>query len=57
MGAYYTWINQQRLPGAERSSFLVWFENHKEALAISPALARGKEDHSAIDMRSLLTRL
>ena len=28
MSAYYTWLNQQRLTGAERSSFLVWFEGH-----------------------------
>src|SRR5438270_14084397 len=26
--AYYNWLNQQRLPGAEKSSFLVWFEGH-----------------------------
>lgn len=57
MGAYYTWINQQRLPGAERSSFLAWFENHNEALAISPALDRGKEDHTAVDLHALLARL
>lgn len=41
MGAYYNWINQQRLPGAERSSFLVWFEGHGQALVVSPSLARG----------------
>jgi hypothetical protein len=57
MGAYYTWINQQRLPGAEQSSFLVWFENHNEALAISPALPRGKIDSAAIDMHELTQRL
>ncbi|HEX3685860.1 MAG TPA: hypothetical protein VHU83_25240 [Bryobacteraceae bacterium] len=57
MGAYYTWINQQRLSGAEQSSFLVWFEDHNEALAISPALARGKADGTAIDMRELMRRL
>src|SRR5260370_40612058 len=28
MGAYYMWINQQRLSGAKEASFLVWFENH-----------------------------
>lgn len=57
MGAYYTWINQQRLPGAEQASFLVWFENHNQALAISPALGRGKQDHGAIDLQTLLARL
>src|SRR5262249_17778800 len=34
MGAYYNWINQQRLSGAEHSSFIAWFENHAEAIAI-----------------------
>jgi hypothetical protein len=57
MGAYYTWINQQRLPGAEQASFLVWFEDHDEALAVSPKLGRGKVDHSAIDLQTLLERL
>jgi hypothetical protein len=57
MGAYYTWINQQRLSGADQSSFLVWFENHNEALAISPALAHGKTESTAIDMRELMRRL
>jgi hypothetical protein len=57
MGAYYTWVNQQRLSGAERSSFLVWFEGHREALAIGPSLPRGTESNSAIDFHELLERL
>jgi hypothetical protein len=40
MGAYYNWLNQQRLPGAEKSSFLVWFKGHNSALAISPSIPR-----------------
>ena len=35
MGAYYSWLNQQRLAGAEQSAFLVWFEGHSQALVIS----------------------
>ena len=57
MGAYYTWINQQRLPGAEHAAFLVWFEDHNEAVAIAPSLQRGTEERSAIDMRELLARI
>jgi hypothetical protein len=53
MAAYYTWINLQRLPGAEHSSFLVWFENHNEALAISPSLPRGKTDPASTDILEL----
>jgi hypothetical protein len=55
MGAYYNWLNQQRLPGADQSSFLVWFEGHSAALAISPSLPRGTESTTAADMRELLT--
>jgi len=32
MGAYYTWINQSRLAGAEQSRFLAWFEDHEPCL-------------------------
>jgi hypothetical protein len=55
MGAYYQWINQQRLPGSERSSFLVWFEGHSQALAIGPSLPRGTESNSALDLQQLLS--
>jgi hypothetical protein len=41
MGAYYNWLNQQRLPGSAQSMFLAWFENHGEAVAISPSMPRG----------------
>jgi hypothetical protein len=54
MGAYYNWINQQRLPGAEKSSFLVWFEGHNQALAIGPALPRGTESNSDATLHELL---
>ena len=57
MNAYYTWINQQRLPGAEQAGFLVWFEGHKEAVAIGPGLKRGTEDSSAISLREILERI
>jgi hypothetical protein len=53
MGAYYHWINQQRLTGAERSSFIVWFEGHGQAIAISPTLPRGAESSSAIDLAKM----
>lgn len=54
MSAYYNWLNQQRLPGAEKSSFLVWFEGHNEALAIGPALPRGTESNATVDLKQLL---
>jgi hypothetical protein len=57
MGAYYTWLNQQRLAGAATSSFLVWFENHNEALAIGPALSRGAESNSPVDLQDLVKQV
>ena len=54
MGAYYHWLNQQRLPGSEQSSFLVWFEGHRQALAVAPSLPRGTESSSAVDLGELL---
>jgi hypothetical protein len=54
LGAYYNWLNQQRLPGAEQSSFLVWFEGHSHALAIGPSMPRGTESNSAADLEQLL---
>ena len=54
MAAYYHWINQQRLPGAEKSSFIVWFEGHHQALVIAPSLPRGVQSDSAVDLKGLL---
>ncbi len=57
MGAYYTWLNQQRLGGAEAASFLVWFEGHNEAIAIGPALARNTESKDPVDLDSLVKQV
>ena len=54
MGAYYTWLNQIRLPDAARSSFIVWFENHSDALVIAPSVSRGVESAQPVDMSQLL---
>jgi len=54
MGAYYNWLNLQRLPGAERSSFLVWFEGHNEAIAIGPSLPRGTVSNAPASLEQLL---
>jgi hypothetical protein len=55
MGSYYTYLNQQRLAGAEKSSFLVWFEGQNEALAIGPAMPGGTASSSPTDLKQLLT--
>jgi hypothetical protein len=57
MGAYYTWLNQQRLSGDEESTVLAWFEDHGEAVAIGPGLERGKRSDSPIELASLVARI
>ena len=55
MGAYYNWLNQQRLPGSAQAMFLAWFEDHGEAVAISPSMPRGTLSSSATTMSQLLS--
>jgi hypothetical protein len=57
MGAYYTWLNQQRLTGSEKAKFLVWFEDHTEAVAIGPGFARGERSDSPIAFADLMAKL
>ena len=54
MGAYYNWLNQQRLPGADKSGFLVWFEGHSQALVIGPSIPRGTESTTVADLGELV---
>jgi hypothetical protein len=55
MASYYHWINQRRLPEAERSAFLIWFEGHDKALIIAPGLPRGTQSATEMDMKGLIT--
>lgn len=57
MGAYYTWLNQQRLSGDDKSTFLAWFEDHGEAVAIGPGFERGKRSDSPIELAALVARM
>lgn len=54
MGAYYQWINQQRLNGAKDSVFVAWFEGQNQAIAVAPTLPRGAQSASEIDLAQLL---
>lgn len=54
MGAYYTWINQSRLAGANQSRFLVWLEGQRLACAISPTLAAGTTATASANLRQVL---
>jgi hypothetical protein len=55
MGAYYNWLNQQRLQGADQSAFLAWFEGHNQAVLIAPTMPRDSESSSAADLKELLS--
>jgi hypothetical protein len=54
MGAYLTWINQGRLPGADQSRFLAWFEDHNTAIAIGPSMARGTTSDTPADLTKVM---
>ena len=54
MGAYYTWIYQSRLSGADKSSFLAWSEESNMAIAIAPSIPRGKTSAGVCSMKQLL---
>jgi hypothetical protein len=54
MAAWYHWLNQQRLPGADHSAFLVWFEGQNQAFVVAPSLPRGVQSDSALNLKSLL---
>jgi hypothetical protein len=56
MGAYYTWLNQQRLPGAAEASYLAWFEDHGEAVAIGPGFQPAATSDAEIPLADLLSR-
>jgi hypothetical protein len=57
MGGFYTRLNLQRLPGSEKSSFLVWFEDHSEAVALAPTLPRGTVSDSTVDLKALIGQI
>jgi hypothetical protein len=57
MGAWYTWLNQQRLHGAEKSNFLAWFEGHSEAVAVGPAFAKGSVSDEPVELAALAAKL
>jgi hypothetical protein len=57
MGAYYTWLNQQRLTGSDQSRFVVWFENQPQAVVISPSHKRGSVDTSPVNITTLIENM
>lgn len=57
MGAYLTWVDLRRLPGANSSAFLVWFENHTEAIAIGPAMPHGATSPNPVSLGWILQQI
>lgn len=55
MGAWYQWIDQQRLPGSDRAGFIAWFEDHRDAVAIGPAMPREAQSNTEITMEKLFS--
>ncbi len=54
LGAYYTWVNLNRLPGSETASFVAWSEDQRQAVAIGPGFPRGTEAGAPVTMEKLL---
>ena len=57
MGAFYAWIDQQRLTGAETSAFLAWSEVHRQAVLIGPAIPRNTVAGAPMTMSQMLAQL
>lgn len=55
LGAYYTWLNQQRLSGASDARFLVWYEN--QALLIGSSFKPGSRTDTAVRLGDLVSRI
>jgi hypothetical protein len=54
MGAYYTWINLNRLQGEEDCRFVAWHESGTTAIVVSPTLAKGTVSTQSCDVEQLL---
>jgi hypothetical protein len=57
MGAYYTWLNQQRLAGADQSGFLAWFEGGTEAVAIGPKFKRAFVSEAPVTLADIVSQV
>lgn len=53
MGAYYTWIDQRRLTGADQSAFVAWSEAHGQAVVVGPNAPRGATAENAMTMEQV----
>ena len=56
MAAHYTWIDQQRLTGADHATLIAWSEAHRQAVVVGPNAPRGTTAGTPMTMRQLLTQ-
>lgn len=56
MGAYYTWIDQRRLTGADRAALIVWSEAHGQAIVTGPAAPRGTTAANPMTLRQIVAQ-
>lgn len=57
IGAFYTWVDQQRLTGAKGSSFLAWSEEHQQGVMVGPGLPRGTTAGNTLTVRQMLMQV
>jgi hypothetical protein len=57
MGAYYTWINQQRLTGASSSVFVAYCQARRQAVAAGPGLPKGTTSPEPFPIDKLIALL
>lgn len=57
IGSYYTWLNQQRLTGANQATFLAWFESGSEAVAISSKFKPGSVLENPVELADLVSQV
>lgn len=53
MGAYYTWIDQRRLTGADQAAFIAWSHAHGHAVVVGPMAPRGTTTENRMTMRQI----
>ena len=57
MGAYYTWINQQRLSGAPSAVFVAYSEARRQVVAIGPGLPKASTSPQSFPIDKLVALL
>ena len=57
MSAYYAYLEMMRLRHSHNSAFLVWFENHSQALVAGRGIRAGTVSDSATTIADLLARV